>query len=112
MTGGFNKTGWHWTRKGWKRSPKHCLSVKKVPSSTKCKTRKKVRITPAAPSFAKARELAAEQGRAVSAPIPAPPAFAGAGSAEKAAQPLPRRAWSGKYADLLPEAATPSKGES
>jgi len=29
--GGLKKLGWYWTRKGWKRSPKHLLAVKKVP---------------------------------------------------------------------------------
>src|SRR5271157_603839 len=70
---GFQKTGWHWTRKGWKRSPKHLLAVKKVPLPTKRKTRKKVRITTAPPTekpptFAEARKLAIGQGRADSAP--------------------------------------------
>ncbi len=96
--GGLRKLGWHWTRKGWKRSPKHLLAVKKVPLPTKRKTRKKVRITTAPPTekpltFAEARKLAVGQGRADSAPIPAP-------EAEKPATRQTRRAWSGKYADL------------
>ncbi len=94
---GLKKLGWHWTRKGWKRSPKHLLAVKKVPLPTKRKTRKKVRITPAAkrtePPAQEAPQLAVEQGRAVSAPTPAP-------EAEKPAPPPPRRVWSGKYDDL------------
>src|SRR5271165_4605610 len=72
--GGLCKLGWHWTRKGWKRSPKHLLAVKKVPLPTKRKTRKKVRIA-AAPKRTQtpapeAPQLAAEQGRADSAPTP------------------------------------------
>jgi hypothetical protein len=64
---GFQNTGWHWTRKGWKRTPKHLLAVKKVPLPTKRKTRKKTGITTAAPrekppTFAEARKLAAEPG--------------------------------------------------
>jgi hypothetical protein len=102
---GFQKTGRHWTRKGWKSSPKHLLAVKKVPSPTKRKTRKKARIDPAPPrekipTFAEARKLLAEQGRAVSAPTPAP----------EAATPATRRmrqAWSGKYDELT----RPATGE-
>ena len=95
---GLKKLGWHWTRKGWKRSPKHLLAVKKVPLPTKRKTRKKVRITTAPPTekphtFAEARKLAVGQGRADSAPTPAP-------EAEKPATRQTRRAWSGKYEDL------------
>ncbi len=96
--GGLRKLGWHWTLKGWKRSPKHLLAVKKVPLPTKRKTRKKVRITAAAPTekpltFAEARKLAVGQGRADSAPTPAP-------EAEKPATRQTQRAWSGKYDDL------------
>ena len=80
MTGsGLRKLGWHWTWKGWKRTPKRLLAVKKVPLPTKRKTRKKTGITPAVPreklpTFAEARKLAAEQWRADSAPTPAPEA--------------------------------------
>ena len=100
---GLRKLGWHWTRKGWKRSPKHLLAVKKVPSPTKRKTRKKARIDPAMPkekppTFAEARKLLAEQGRAVSAPTPAPEA------GKPATRPM-RQAWSGKY-DALTRPAT------
>ena len=103
--GGLCKLGWHWTRKGWKRSPKHLLAVKKVPLPTKRKTRKKVRITPAAPTekpptFAEARKLAVGQGRADSAPTPTP-------EAEKPATRQTRQAWSGKYDDL----ARPTKAD-
>ncbi len=101
--GGLRKLGWHWTRKGWKRSPKHLLAVKKVPLPTKRKTRKKVRITPAPkrtpPPRPEAPQLAVEQGRADSAPTPAP-------EAEKPAMRPPRKAWSGKYADLTPPPKT------
>jgi hypothetical protein len=95
---GLKKLGWHWTRKGWKRTPKHLLAVKKVPLPTKRKTRKKAGITTAAPrekppTFAEARKLAAGQGRADSAPTPAP-------EAAQPAQRQTRRAWSGKYDDL------------
>src|SRR5271163_2158847 len=95
---GFQKTGWHWTRKGWKRSPKHLLAVKKVPLPTKRKTRKKAGINPATPrekppTFAEARKLAVEKGMVDSAPI-APP------SLTKPAPRQLRKAWSGKYDDL------------
>jgi hypothetical protein len=102
---GFQKTGWHWTRKGWKRTPKRLQQVKKVPLPTKRKTRKKAGITKATPrekppTFAAARKLAAGQGRADSAPNPTP-------EAAKPATPPPRRVWSGKYADLT----KPTNGE-
>jgi len=92
---GFQKTGWHWTRKGWKRSPKHLLAVKKVPLPTKRKTRKKAGINPATPrekppTFAEARKLLAEQVSADSAPTPLPE------TAPPATRPM-RQAWSGKY---------------
>src|SRR5271155_2318653 len=99
MTGsGLKKLGWHWTRKGWKRTPKHLQAVKKVPLPTKRKTRKKARIDPAAPkekppTFAEARKLLAEQGMADSAPPPLPEA------ATPATRPM-RQAWSGKYGAL------------
>src|SRR5271170_6790788 len=100
--GGFNKTGWHSTRQGWQRSPKHLLAVKKVPLPTKRKTRKKARIDPATPrekppTFAEARKLALEQGRADSAPDPLPE------TAPPATRPM-RQAWSGKY-DALTKTA-------
>ena len=96
---GFQKTGWHWTRKGWKRTPKRLQIVKKIAATTKRRPLKKVPITPAKaeklPTFAKARKLAVEQGRAESAlTLAADPA--------KPAQPSPRKAWSGKYSDLSP----------
>ncbi len=98
--GGLKKLGWHWTRKGWKRSPKHLLAVKKVPLPTKRKTRKKVRLAAAPkrtkPPIPEAPQLAVEQGRAVT---PAP-------EAAKPAPPPPRRAWGGKYADLDPPTKT------
>ena len=106
MTGsGLRKLGWHWTWKGWKRTPKRLLAVKKVPLPTKRKTRKKTGITPAVPreklpTFAEARKLAAEQWRADSAPTPAP-------EAGKPAARQTRRTWSGKYDDLT----KPTDGE-
>ena len=95
---GLRKLGWHWTRKGWKRLPKHLQQVKKVPRPTKRKTRKTVRISSAKPRekppiFGEARKLAVECGRVDSALNPGP----------EAARPAPRqmrRAWSGKYDDL------------
>jgi hypothetical protein len=105
MTGGaLKKVGWTWTRQGWKRIPRRLRQVKAVPLPTKRKTRKLRRISPAEPkpekpSTDKAQNLPAEQGRADSAPTPAP----------KSGQPAPRKprqAWSGKYADLTP----PKKG--
>lgn len=94
--GGFRKAGWHWTRKGWKRTPKRLQTVKKA---TKRRPFKKATITPAEgeklPTFAAARKLAAEQGRADSAPTPA-------ADPAKPATPPPRKAWSGKYDDLTP----------
>jgi hypothetical protein len=94
----LSKLSWHWTGKGWKRNPKHLLAVKKVPLPTGRKTRKKARIDPATPkekppTFAEARKLLAEQGRAVSAPDPLPDA------APPATRPM-RQAWSGKYDGL------------
>jgi hypothetical protein len=90
MESGFQKTGWHWTRKGWKRTPKHLLAVKKVRLPSKRKTRKKAGITPATPT----------EKPADSAPVPAP-------EAEKPATRPPRTAWSGKYDDLT----KPTEGE-
>ena len=76
--GGFNNTGWHWTRKGWKRKPKRLQSVKIPKGPTKRRAFKKTVIKPAdrekLPTFAEARKLAAEQGRAVSATTLAPEA--------------------------------------
>ncbi len=97
-SGGLRKLGWHWTtRQGWKRSPKRAATVKKA---KKRRPFKKVPIKAAdreqLPTFAEARKLAAEQGRAVSAPTPPTP---------EAAKPAPRqqrRPWLGKYADLHP----------
>jgi hypothetical protein len=102
---GFQKTGWHWTRQGWKRTTKRLQQVKKVPLPTKRKTRKKAGITPATPTekpptFAQARKLAAEQSRADSAPTLPP-------EATKPAPHQTRRTWSGKYADLT----KPTDGE-
>ena len=106
---GLRKLGWHWTPKGWKRTPKHLLAVKKVRLPSKRKTRKKAAITPATPTekpptFAQARKLAVEQGRADSAPVPAP-------EAEKPATRPPRKTWSGKYDDLAKPTEGPTDGE-
>ncbi len=91
-SGGFRKLGWHWTtRHGWKRSRKRAATVKKA---AKRRPFKKVPFQPAdrekLPTFAEARKLAAEQGRADSAPTPLPE------TAPPATRPI-RRAWSGKY---------------
>jgi hypothetical protein len=100
---GLRKVGWTWTaRNGWKRIPRSLRRVKKVPLPSKHRTRKKLMVSPAEPKAkktktAKAPELAAEQGRADSAPILAP-------NADKAAPRQPRKAWAGKYADLAPPA--------
>lgn len=105
--GALKKVGWTWTRQGWKRIPRHMRQVKKVPLPKKRKTRKLRRISPAEPKpekavAAAALNLPAEQGRADSAPTPAP-------KIEKPAPRKPRQAWGGKYADLSePE---PKKGE-
>ena len=106
--GGFNKTDWHLTRQGWKRIPKHLLAVKKVPLPAKRKTRKKARIDPATPkekppTFAEARKLALEQGRADSAPTPLPE------TAPPATCPM-RQAWSGKYDALTKTPQEPRHG--
>jgi hypothetical protein len=101
MKRGLRKVGWTWTRNGWKRIPRSLRRVKKVPLPSKHRTRKaqvsaaKPREKP--PTFAEAREQAAEQGRAVSAPTPAP-------KAGKPTPRQPRKAWGGKYADLAPPA--------
>jgi hypothetical protein len=108
MKRGLRKVGWTWTaRNGWKRIPRSLRRVKKVPLPSKHRTRKKLMVSPAEPrakkpKTAKATELAAGQGRADSAPIPAPKAGA-------PAPRQPRKAWSGKYADLAPPA--PHEGE-
>jgi hypothetical protein len=99
MSGGaLKKVGWTWTRNGWKRIPRRLRQVKKVPLPKKRKTRKLRRISPAEPkpekpSTDKAPNLTAEQGRADSAPTPAP-------KVEKSAPRKPRQTWGGKYADL------------
>jgi hypothetical protein len=101
MTGGaLKKVGWTWTRQGWKRIPRRLRTVKLVPVPKKRKTRKLRRIVSVKPmseqpEAVEAQNLTVEQGRADSALPPAP----------KSGQPAarqPRRAWSGKYADLTP----------
>ena len=140
--GDFNKAGWHWTRKGWKRTPKRLQTVKKV---AKRRPHKKVPVKPAdgtnPPTHAEAKNLLAEHGKGVSAPTPAPDSTAPAvrqyqeldevtkrlsRPAERrrsvnppwikpkptTTTPPPKRAWSGKYADLTkPEAEPTPKGE-
>jgi hypothetical protein len=99
MTSGeFRKVGWTWTARGWKRIPRRLRQVKKVPLPPTRKTRKKQGVAGASPrekppTFAEARKLAVEKGRADSAPTPAP---------EIAPRMTPpnRRAWNGKYDDL------------
>jgi hypothetical protein len=61
MTAG--KLGWHWTAKGWKRTPKHLKTVKKIAKPPTRKTRKMERVAAATvedvPTFQQARKLAA-----------------------------------------------------
>jgi hypothetical protein len=61
MTAG--KLGWHWTAKGWKRTPKHLKTVKKIAKPPTRKTRKMERVAAAkvddVPTFQQARKLAA-----------------------------------------------------
>jgi hypothetical protein len=98
MTGsGFQKTGWHWTRKGWKRTPKHLQKVKKVPVPSKRRFLKRVQVAAAqgekVPTFAETRKSTAEQPKPVSAPTPAT-------DATQLATGQPRKPWLGKYDDL------------
>ena len=99
MTGdGFQKTGWHWTLKGWKRTPKHLATVKKVPAPSKRRRRKKQIVAEAPPrvkppTHAAMRRKLIEWAKAKAAPTPAP-------EAEKPATRQMRRAWLGKYDDL------------
>jgi len=99
--GAFRKIGWTWTaRQGWKRFPRRLQAVKLVPVPKKRKTRKVRRISPAAPkpekmADAEAPQIATEQGRADSAPTPAP-------KPEKLTTPQIRRTWGGKYDSLPP----------
>jgi hypothetical protein len=104
--GEFRKVGWTWTARGWKRIPRRLQQVKKVPMPPPRKIRKKQGIGAAIPktrppTFAEARKLTVEQGRADSAPTPAP---------EIAARMTPqiRRAWNGKYDDLAKPNQTPT----
>ncbi len=57
------KLGWHWTAKGWKRTPKHLKTVKKIATPPTRKTRKMQRVAAAkvddVPTFQQARKLAA-----------------------------------------------------
>src|SRR5208282_5105031 len=97
MKGGLRKVGWVWTKTGWKRVPKRSRAVKKVPLPTKRRPLKIQRIAAAPkrtkPATPEAPELAAGQGRAVFAPTLAPE------PSTPAPRP-PRKAWSGKYAEL------------
>ena len=65
MTAG--KLGWHWTAKGWKRTPKHLKTVKKIAKPPTRKTRKMERVAAAkvedVPTFQQARKLAAANRR-------------------------------------------------
>jgi hypothetical protein len=90
--GSLRKLGWVWTSKGWKKVPRRLLRVKRVPLPSKKQTKKICRIVPPA-TRPEARQIAQEQGRAVSAPTLQPQAV-------KPAPRPPRRAWQGKYADL------------
>jgi hypothetical protein len=100
-----HKVGWIWTRAGWKRVPLRLRRVKKVPMPSKHRTRKLFMVMkPAEPKAKKAKpaleapQIAAGQGRAVSAPTPAP-------KPEKPVLRQIRRAWSGKYDELTPHEA-------
>jgi hypothetical protein len=57
------KSGWHWTATGWKRTPKRLTTVKKVAKPSKRKIRKLVYIGTAkvedVPTFQQARKVAA-----------------------------------------------------
>ncbi len=102
--GGFNKTGWHWTRQGFKRTLRHSQRVR-IAVMPKRRKRKTVRLKGAEPgetppNFIATRKLAVEQGTANSAPTPAP------GAGKLTMRPM-RRAWGGKYDEL----ATLTKGE-
>jgi hypothetical protein len=105
MTGGaLKKVGWTWTRQGWKRIPRRLRQVKKVPLSTKRKTRKLLRLVSVEqklekPATAAAPNLTAEQGRADSATTLAP-------KVEQPTSRKPRKAWGGKCADLAPPEPT------
>jgi hypothetical protein len=75
----------------------------------KRKTRKVRRISQAAPkpekmAVAEVPQIATEQGRADSAPTPAP-------KPEKLTTRQIRRTWGGKYADLTPQSHTPTGGQ-
>jgi hypothetical protein len=109
--GAFRKIGWTWTaRQGWKRIPRRLQAVKLVPvPKKKRKTRKVRRISQAAPkpekmAVAEVPQIATEQGRADSAPTPAP-------KPEKLTTRQIRRTWGGKYADLTPQSHTPTGGQ-
>lgn len=100
MVDSFDKADWHWTRKGWKRTPKHMRHGKLVPKVRKHRYRKKQTVEDAVkgekpPTYAMARKLAAEKAKAVSAPTPAP-------VAKKPTTRKPRVAWHGKYNTLTP----------
>jgi hypothetical protein len=102
---GIRKLGWHWTRKGWKRTPKHgTAKAPRKPTQAQeravarrlndpPRVKRKAAPKEKPPTFAEARKKAAEQGKADSAPTPAP-------EAAKPATRQMRQAWSGKYAGL------------
>jgi hypothetical protein len=86
------KVGWIWTRAGWKRVPLRLRRMKKVPMPSKHRTRKLMMVMKPAELKAKktrpaseAPQMAAEQGRAVSAPAHYPPQARKARSASRPA---------------------------
>lgn len=81
----MRKAGWCWTKKGWTRRPRRLPSVQARPMPPKKKPRKIRRVHEIDKATAKPVFLTMEQGRADSAPTPAP----------EAATPAPR-----EYAQL------------
>lgn len=86
--------GWVWTSQGWAKKPRRLRPAKSAPKPARRRKRRTRRISaavpkPQRPAEAEATQIARERGGAGSAPIPATPP-----------PRSPRRAWSGKYADL------------
>lgn len=71
----MRKAGWRWTKKGWTRKPRRIERVKAAPMPAKRKPRKIRRIHEIDKATAdKPHFLTVQQGRALSAPTPAPEA--------------------------------------
>jgi hypothetical protein len=68
----MRKAGWRWTKKGWTRRPRRLASVKARPMPPKKKPCKIRRVHEIDKPTAKPVFLTVEQGRADSAPTPAP----------------------------------------